>query len=83
MMGVRRVLRWKPENYWQVWLIDAAGFGLILLIIGAALGKPLVGLVTAAIASIARGAIQSYRLDRRRDAALLWTGPGRRSKSPR
>jgi hypothetical protein len=73
MTDVRRVLRWllhKPETYWQVWLIDAAGFGLVWLIIWAAFGKPLIGLLIAVIAVIARGSVQSYRLDRRRNSRL-------------
>jgi hypothetical protein len=73
MTGTRRVLRWllhKPETYWQVWLIDAAGSGLVMFIVWAAFGKPLIGLLTAVIALIARGSVQSYRLDRRRNSRL-------------
>jgi hypothetical protein len=73
MAVTRRVLRWllyKPETYWQVWLIDAAGFGLVWLLIWVAFGKPVVGLVSAVIALILRGSVQSYRLDRRRNSRL-------------
>jgi hypothetical protein len=39
------------------------------------LGKPLIGLVLGSIAAIASGAVQSYRLGQRRDAATTaeWT----------
>jgi len=73
MTGTRRVLQWplhKPENYWQVWLIDAVGSGLVMFIVWAAFGKPLIGLLAAVIALIARGSVQSYRLDRRRNSRL-------------
>jgi hypothetical protein len=73
MAGTRRVLRWllyKPETYWQVWLIDAGGSGLVMFIVWAAFGKPLIGLLVAVIALIARGSVQSYRLDRRRNSRL-------------
>lgn len=73
MRGARRALRWllrKPDTYWEIWLIDAAGSGLVLFIIWAAFGKPLIGLVTAVIGLIVRGSVQSYRLDRRKNSRL-------------
>jgi len=80
MLGVRRVLRRKPENYWQVWLIHAVGCGLISFIFLAVSGNPLVGLAVGVLVLVISGAIESYRLDRRRDASTVaeWTSAGRR-----
>jgi hypothetical protein len=69
MRFMRRVLRWRATNYWQVWLVDAAGYGLAVFVVWAILGHPLAGLVPAVIGLITRGAIQTYRLDRRMDRA--------------
>jgi hypothetical protein len=76
---VRRVLRWKPENYWQVWLIHAAGCGLVSFVFLAVFGNPIVGLGAGVLVLVTEGLIESYRLDRRRDASTVaeWTSAGR------
>ena len=80
MIDVRRVLRWKSGSYWQVWLIDAACCGLVVFVIVAFFESLIVGLVAGVLVLIARGAVQSYRLDRRRDASTVseWTSAGTR-----
>jgi hypothetical protein len=80
MLGVRRVLRWKPENYGQVWLIHAVGCGLISFVFLAVSGNPLVGLAVGVLVLVTSGTVGSYRLDRRRDASTVaeWTSAGRR-----
>ena len=62
-----RLLRKKPDTYWQVWLIYAPTAGMIPLAVLAGAGKWVPGLVGAVIALISCGASQSYRLDRRRN----------------
>jgi hypothetical protein len=80
MIDVRRALRWKPGSYRQVWLIDAASCGLVVFVIVALFESLIVGLVAGVLVLIARGAVQSYRLDRRRDAGTVseWTSAGTR-----
>jgi len=50
---------------------------LVWFIVWAAFGKPIIGLVTAVIALIVRGSVQSYRLDQRRNSR-----PGPREPQP-
>jgi hypothetical protein len=72
-----RIARWQPENHRQVWLISApfvasgalvGGLVAALTHGGFAVGKFLFSLPFAGVLFVGRGAIQSYRLERRRDA---------------
>ena len=77
-------MRWNPVNYWQIWLFCALPLFLAWLIsYWVFLSKPLVGLVIGIIVALASGAIQSYKLGQRQDAATTaeWT-VGRRLKPP-
>jgi hypothetical protein len=78
-----RLVRWRPANYWQVWVIfapfAASGVlvaGLVAGLIGGgfAVGRFLPSLPVAAVSLVGCGAIESYRLGRRRDSAtyLEW-----------
>ena len=68
--AIKRFLGWNPVNYWQVWLICALPLFLVWLIGSwVVLGKPLVGLVIGGIVAMITGAVQSYKLGQRRDAA--------------
>jgi hypothetical protein len=58
----------ETASYRQVWLIYAPVSAMIPLVFLAAAGKWLLGLAGAAIALIACGLGQSYRLDRRRNS---------------
>jgi hypothetical protein len=73
-----RIGRWKPASNWQVWVmfapIVASGVlvgGLVAGLIGGgfAVGRFLPSLPAAAVSFVGCGAIESYRLGRRRDAA--------------
>ena len=73
-----RLVRWKPANYWQVWVMFAPFVascvlvgGLVVGLIdgGFAVGRFLPSLPVAALLFVGCGAIESYRLGRRRDAA--------------
>lgn len=71
---VRRLSRWQPKNYWQVWL-SAAVVGVIWFIIWSTRGELLAGAVLGSIMTLAGGGAGCYRLGRRRDAATVaeWT----------
>ena len=75
---VRHIMRWKPENHWQVWLISAPFVasgalivGLVAALIhgGFAVDTFLLSLPLAGLLFVMQGASESYRLKRRRDAA--------------
>lgn len=65
--GLWRFQRKEPDSHWQVWLIYAPIAAMIPLILLAAAGMWLYGLMGAVIALISCGVSQSYRLDRRRN----------------
>jgi hypothetical protein len=76
---VVRIIRMKPANYWQVWLMyapfTASGpiiGGLVAALIerGAA-DRFLLSLPMAGAFFLLSGATESYRLGRRRDAVTL------------
>lgn len=71
------IVRWRPGSYWQVWImfapLAASGplvGGLIAGLIGGgfALDRFLPCLPLAAVFFVGCGAVESYRLSRRRDA---------------
>jgi hypothetical protein len=73
-----RIVRWKPADYRQVWLVFgpfvASGPLLGGLLAGLShgglgVGRFLVSLPMAVVMFAGSGAIESYRLGRRRDAA--------------
>jgi hypothetical protein len=73
-----RIVQGKPENHRQVWLISAPLMasgavvgGLVAALIhgGFAVEIFLFSLPLAGVLAVGRGAIESYRLERRRDAA--------------
>jgi uncharacterized membrane protein YfcA len=70
-----RILRWRPESHRQVWLISApfvasgavlGGLAAALIQGGFSVNIFLWSLASAIFLYIARGVIQSYRLDQRR-----------------
>ena len=74
---ILRIARWKPASYRQVWLVSApfvasgvltGGLVAALSTGGFAAGRFLLSLPGAVIAFAGRGAIESYRLGKRRDA---------------
>jgi hypothetical protein len=74
--AVKRALLWNPTNHWQVWLLFALPLGLAWLIAWWCIGNmALLGLAFGSVSAIAAGAIQSYKLQQRRDAATTaeWT----------
>lgn len=82
--ALTRFVRWNPVNHWQVWLICAAPLFLVWFAgYWVWLGQPLIGLVFGSIIAIVSGAVQSYRLGQRRDAATTaeWT-PARHVTPP-
>jgi hypothetical protein len=81
--AIKRFLRWQPVNYWQVWLIAMPLFLVWFIGSWCVLREPLIGLAFGSIAAIANGAVQSYRLGKRRDAAATaeWT-PARHLPPP-
>lgn len=73
-----RVVKGKPENHWEVWLISAPLMALCALVGGLAaaliygefdFNRFLWSLPLTALFFVSRGAIESYRLDQRRNAA--------------
>jgi hypothetical protein len=83
MRGAGPALRREPGNGRRVWLADAAGCGLLLLIIGAATGKLIAGLTGAIIAFTARRVIESLWLGKRGDARIAPARPRTRQQDPR
>jgi hypothetical protein len=75
-----RAWRWKPASQQQVWLLAAAD-GLLVLIILTALGNVLIGLPVALAVALGFGASQSYRLNRRADAAVASDWADARSRA--
>jgi hypothetical protein len=74
-----RIVRWKPASYPQVWLVSAPFVASGILIAGlvAALSgggfaadRFLLSLPSAVIAFVGQGAIESYRLGKRKDATV-------------
>jgi hypothetical protein len=66
---MRRVARWKPRSYVQIWAMAASGYVACAVIFTAALGWPRSGglaFVGAAGGFIGGAAGQSVRLHRRR-----------------
>ena len=61
LASVRRLFRWQPKNYWQVWL-TAAAVGVIWFVIWSVRGELLAGMVFGGIIALAGGAAGSYRL---------------------
>ena len=78
LASIRRLFRWEPKSYWQVWL-SAAAAGVIWFIAWSARGELLVAVVCAGIITLAGGAAGSWRLGRRRDAITVaeWTSSRR------
>ena len=74
LANIRRLFRWEPKNYSQVWL-TAAAVGVIWFIIWSARRELMAGVVFGGIITLAGGAAGSYRLGRRRDATTVaeWT----------
>ena len=75
---VRRIIRWKPENDRQVWLISAPFVasgalivGLVAALIhgGLAVDTFLLSLPSAGLLYVMQGASESYRLKRKRRRA--------------
>ena len=73
-----RILRWKAKSYRQVWLVYAPILGsgpltggLLAAVISGQTGKLLLSLPPAIVMFAMGGAFESYRLDRRGDAATL------------
>jgi len=75
---ILRIVRWKPVDYRQVWLVAApfvasgalvGGLAAALSNGGFATDRFLLCLPIAVLLFVGRGAIESYRLSRRRDAA--------------
>jgi hypothetical protein len=74
--AVVRIIRMKPASYWQVWFIYAPvmasapiiGASAASLIRGGFPGKALLSLPMSGTFFLVSGAVQCYRLDRRRDA---------------
>jgi hypothetical protein len=69
------LVRWRPANYWQVWVMFTASSVLVAglvagLIDGSfAVGRFLLSLPVAVVFFVGCGATESYRLGRRRDSA--------------
>jgi len=70
----------QPASQQQVWLLAAAD-GLLVLIILTALGNVLIGLPVALAVALGFGASQSYRLNRRADAAVASDWADARSRA--
>jgi len=75
---LRFLFGWKPASYRQVWLVAApfvasgaliGGLAAALSNGGFATGRFLLGLLMAILLFAGRGAIDSYRLSRRKDEA--------------
>jgi hypothetical protein len=72
-----RIARWKPASYRQVWLVSAPLMasavltgGLVAALSGGGFAayRLLLSVPVAVVAFAAQGAVDSYRLGRRRDA---------------
>lgn len=71
LAAMRRLARWQPRSYLQIWAMAASGYVVCTVLFIAVLGWPRsggAGFVTAALTWSGVGAGQSYRLHRRRTA---------------
>ncbi|HZR51480.1 MAG TPA: hypothetical protein VFB06_18450 [Streptosporangiaceae bacterium] len=67
LRGVAGALRWRPVNHGQVWLAAVTGW-LIVVIVNAAVGRPLLATWPGAAVMLLIGLSESYYLRRTQTA---------------